>query len=283
MIKFVNAKINLGLNVLRKRPDGYHDLSTVFYPVGTLAGTPSDPGSLSDILDIVPDTKDSIEMTGSQLDCAPEDNLVWRALQLYRSHNDSLPPVSIRLDKHLPSQAGLGGGSADASFTLITLNELAERPLTQSELLQMALSLGADCPFFIINTPCLASGVGEQLQPIDLNLSGFWLAVVKPKEDISTGQAFKYVTPKESDVPISRIINYPIGEWRELLVNDFETSMFHLHPSLRWLKQYLYEQGALYASMSGSGSSFYGIYPDLISAQRACANAPVAYASVAKL
>ena len=283
MIKFVNAKINLGLNVIRRREDGYHDLSTLFYPVGIKAGTAGDPGRLNDILEVIPASQDILQLTSGEVDCSLQDNLVWRALQLYRDMNPELPSVHIFLDKQLPSQAGLGGGSADASFTLLALNELADTPLSHQALMEAALRLGADCPFFIINRPCLASGVGECLTPVSLDLSGLWLTVIKPSEGISTGQAFRYVTPQEPSIPIEEIIRKPIDEWKQLLVNDFEVSMFHLHPEFRELKTYLYNRGAAYASMSGSGSAFYGIFYDRESAVQAAAHAPTPYATATQL
>lgn len=285
MIRFVNAKINLGLRVLRKRPDGYHDLSTVFYPVGRYAGTPQDPGRLADTLEITPSDTDSLQVYGDTVDCPTEKNLVWKALQLFRSElsGSDCPPVQISLDKHLPSQAGLGGGSADASFTLLMLNELVGEPYNEEELLKMALQLGADCPFFILNRPCIANGVGERLTPIDLDLSGMWALILKPDEGISTREAFANITPGVPNISVEEVIRRPITEWKELLVNDFETSMFAIHTDLRAIKEYLYSTGALYASMSGSGSAFYGLYPTESAALAALGTAPTPYVTVARL
>lgn len=283
MIKFVHAKINLGLRVLRKRPDGYHDISTVFYPVGLHAGSASDPGRLADVLEITPSDADSLHVGGMPLDCAPGDNLVWRALCLYRDMYPDLPPVDIRLDKHLPSQAGLGGGSADASFTLLALDEMCGHPLGQERLLAAALRLGADCPFFIIGSPCLASGVGEVLSPMSLDLSGYWIAVVKPEASISTAQAFRGIVPSEHGLSVAEAISRPVGEWRSLLVNDFETSAFAIYPEFRDIKQGLYDSGALYASMSGSGSAFYGLFDSREQALRAAESSGLPYATVARL
>lgn len=283
MIKFVNAKINLGLRVLRRRTDGYHELSTVFYPVGKYAGTPRDYGRLSDILEITKADADSLTVGGAMPDCRMEDNLVWKALQLYRSLMPTLPPVNILLEKQLPSQAGLGGGSADAAFTLSALNELCDNALSEAQLLDAALQLGADCPFFIINRPCVAAGIGEKLTPIELNLSGLWIAVIKPAVSISTAEAFRYVTPREPETPITEIVRRPVEEWRDVLVNDFEESMFKLHPEIKGIKDYLYSKGALYASMSGSGSSFYGIYRHEEQAHEAAADCGLPYHTVALL
>ena len=283
MIKFVNAKINIGLRVLRRRADGYHDLSTLFYPVGKYAGTPLDNGRMCDILEVTRDTSDSLEITGLEVDCAVEDNLVWRALQQYRSLYGALPPVRMRLHKQLPSQAGLGGGSADATAALQCFNEMCGNPFPFEVMCQAALQLGADCPFFLINSPCLATGVGEKIEAFDVPLAGLWAAILKPSVGISTAQAFKYVSPAEPDIDIKDILRMPVQNWRELLVNDFETSMFREHPQLRYLKDYLYGCGALYASMSGSGSAFYGIFHHKEQALAAVAGAEVPYSSVALL
>lgn len=267
MIKFINAKINLGLNVLRRRADGYHDLSTVFYPVGTT------PGILNDILEIIPSGEDSMLVTGTPLDCTLTDNIVWKALQIFRQEYPQLPPQKIILEKHIPSQAGLGGGSADASFTLIALNEICGNPFDKKQLINLALRLGADCPFFIFNCPCYATGVGEHLTPIPLSLKDKWLTIVKPKEGISTQQAFSHITPAQPEENILSIISRPIETWRNRLNNDFEQSMFAIHPELKNIKATLYHSGALYASMSGSGSTFYGIFEDSATARQAALTA----------
>lgn len=283
MIRFVNAKINLGLRVVRRRPDGYHDLSTLFYPVGKYAGSPLDPGGLCDVLEVTPAGSDSFEVAGDVSDCPVEENLVWRALQLYRTLNPDMPPVRISLDKHLPSQAGLGGGSADAAFALLMFNELCGCVASRDELLAASLKLGADCPFFILNRPCLASGVGERLEPFDLDLSGLWCVVLKPAVGISTAEAFRYVAPRVPDMPLDGVLRRPMEQWRGLLVNDFEKSMFSLHPEIRSLKDYLYGCGAFYASMSGSGSAFYGIFASKERAFASVQSADVPYATVVRL
>lgn len=283
MIRFVNAKINLGLHVVSRRPDGYHNLSTCFYPVGKYAGTPSDSGILADVLEIVPAEKFSLTVTGDAPDCEPHSNLVWKALELFRAEHSALPPVAIYLYKHLPSQAGLGGGSADASFTLKMLNELCGETFTDAELIGMAVRLGADCPFFILNEPCLAAGVGEELIPIDLDLSGYWLAVVKPAEGISTAQAFRHVHVGEPEHPLEEILALPVAQWRGRLSNDFEASMFAIYPELASIKSGLYEAGALYASMSGSGSAFYGIFKSEEKAAEACGKCALPYSTVVRL
>lgn len=261
MIKFANAKINLGLQVLRRRPDGYHDLSTIFIPVGKRSGLPGIPGTLCDILELTPAAEDSLTVTGADFDTPPEHNLVWRALAAFRGEVPELPPVGITLEKHLPSGAGMGGGSADAAFTLEALNELCGTPLSLAALSRIAVGLGADVPFFLINKPCYATGVGEMLAPLEIpQLEGKWVAVLKPSEGISTAQAFGLITPRESGVSLTEAVNQPIEDWKALITNDFEEAMYSVHPSLRSLKSRLYDCGALYASMTGSGSAFFGIF-----------------------
>ena len=273
MIAFVNAKINIGLQVVRRRDDGYHDLETIFYPAGLLAGTPVNPVSFCDILEIVPSKNHSqqfqLHLSGNRVDCPLEKNLVYKAAKLYF---DRFPvdedTVDINLEKYLPDGAGMGGGSADAAFTLRLLNELFDK-CTDEELSRMALELGADCPFFIYNRPAYATGRGEILQPINLDLSGKWLVVVKPTVSISTKEAFAGVTPKIPDFDLRNIVNISIDEWKERVVNDFETSFFKKYPLLKNIKEDLYIAGALYASLTGSGSCFYGIYDNRLLAEEA--------------
>lgn len=263
MIDFVNAKINLGLNVVERRSDGYHNLETIFYPVGKHSGKPGHLSILCDILEIVEatDNSDELIIMGREVDCPTEKNLVWKALQAFRkSYQDNLPPLKIILYKHLPDGAGMGGGSADASFTLRLLNNLTGETMSDDMLKNLALSLGADCPFFIYNRPCYATGIGEQLEPIDIDLSGKWIAIVKPSVSISTKEAFLHITPKAPKINLRDLVKRPIEEWKNLIVNDFEQSMFTLHPEIRAIKDNLYNSGAIYASMTGSGSAFYGIY-----------------------
>ena len=284
MIKFVNAKINLGLQVLRRRPDGYHDLSTIFIPVGMNCGMHEMPGNLCDILEITPAIQDSLTVTGSDFSCMTEQNLVWKALVAYRKKVPALPPIAITLEKHLPSGAGMGGGSADAAFALLMLDELAGKPLAPQELSHIALSLGADVPFFLINTPCLASGIGEILSPVKIpQLTEKWIVIIKPSEGISTSQAFGLITPHVPEVALTDAIQCPMQEWKHVITNDFERSMFTIHPDLSNLKQFLYDHGALYASMTGSGSAFFGIFGDEQAARRCAENAPTPFATFTKL
>ena len=267
MIAFVNAKINLGLQIVRRREDGYHDLRTIFYPVGLYAGQPENPVAFCDILEIVPVTSNSrfsFITTGRAVDCPVEKNLVWRAADLYFkrfAHPDLY--VDIHLEKHLPDGAGMGGGSADAAFTLRLLRELDQAPLPDDETLaRAALELGADCPFFILNRPAYAEGVGECLSPIDINLAGKWIAVAKPDVFVSTREAFAGVSPAMPEFDLRSLPSIPMERWREILVNDFEKSIFPIHPNLEMIKEEFYRLNAIYASLTGSGSCIYAIFDD---------------------
>lgn len=267
MIAFVNAKINLGLQIVRRREDGYHDLRTIFYPVGLYAGQPENPVAFCDILEIVPVTSNSrfsFITTGRAVDCPVEKNLVWRAADLYFkrfAHPDL--SVDIHLEKHLPDGAGMGGGSADAAFTLRLLRELDQAPLPDDETLaRAALELGADCPFFILNRPAYAEGVGECLSPIDINLAGKWIAVAKPDVFVSTREAFAGVSPAMPEFDLRSLPSIPMECWREILVNDFEKSIFPIHPNLEMIKEEFYRLNAIYASLTGSGSCIYAIFDD---------------------
>lgn len=278
MLSFVNAKINLGLQIVRKREDGYHDLQTVFYPVGKYAGTAENPESFCDILEIVEgELKNSCEMpsimlTGRDVGCPLDKNLVYKAARLFCDElKVDLSGLSIVLEKHLPDGAGMGGGSADASFTLRMLGDLYNRDILPKsygqksriedcQLLEMARRLGADCPFFIVNRPAYAEGIGERLEEISLDLSAHWLVVIKPDIYVSTKEAFSGVTPRESDFDLRNISTLPLSQWKDYIKNDFEDSIFPLYPAIGEIKSRLYSYGALYASMSGSGSSVFAIF-----------------------
>lgn len=271
MIKFVNAKINIGLNVVGKRPDGYHNLETVFFPVGIETGLPQQPFPFDDILEVTihrdAPTGCNIIFLGRKIDCPPEKNLVVRAVKTFMrayadtyGEDDRLGHISISLDKHLPDGAGLGGGSADASFTLLALNETLGNPFSTERLAEIAGPLGADCPFFIFNRPCFACGTGDILTPIDLSLSGKYLLLVKPPVYISTKEAFAGIRPKTAGFNLRDLPSLPLEEWKRYVFNDFEASVFPSHPELAALRQDIYDSGAVYASMSGSGSSIYGIF-----------------------
>ncbi len=283
MIKFVNAKINLGLNVTARREDGYHDLETVFFPVGIESGMPQQPDPFDDILEVNIEqghpTGCRFQLMGRRLPCEPDKNLVVKAATLFlrkyferHGVDEQMGLFNIILDKHLPDQAGLGGGSADASFTLMALNELLEEPFSTSELSVMARSLGADCPFFLLNTPAFAEGTGDVLNPVEIDLKGKWLQIVKPDISVSTKEAFAGITPKRPDFDLRFLTYLPLEEWRGKVVNDFEESIFPNHPELARIKEKLYDAGAVYASMSGSGSAIYGIFSDEEAARRSSDN-----------
>lgn len=267
MVCFVNAKINIGLHIVRRRNDGYHDLETVFYPVGIYAGTPRNPVDFCDVLEAVPGS--GISFLGRHMDCPIEKNLVTKAMRLFEERLGEPCGRKLVLDKHLPDQAGLGGGSADAAFTLRILNDLNGRPFATEDLEEMAVRLGADCPVFIRNEAAYAEGVGERLQPVELSLAGKWLLVVKPDFAVSTKEAFAGVSPRCGREDLRELVKLPIEEWKGRISNDFETSIFPLNQYFPRLKQSLYDSGALYASLSGSGSALYGIYPDKEACERA--------------
>lgn len=261
MITFPCAKINLGLNIVAKRPDGYHELETVFYPI-----------PLTDCLELQrmhPDfplkERYDISITGAKVDGDPENNLVVKAYNLIAKHYD-LPRVHIHLYKGIPMQAGLGGGSSDAAYMIRLLDEYFRLNMGIREMERYAAQLGADCAFFITSEPAYATGIGEILQPIgsdeecDQYLEGYWIALVKPAVAISTKEAFAGITPRPATKSCREIVLQPIDTWRDELRNDFEDSIFPQHPELAEIKQKLYDCGASYASMSGSGSTLYGIF-----------------------
>lgn len=255
MILFPNCKINLGLNIVNRRADGYHDLETVFYPVA----------GLHDALEVTttntPSTGNcTLRQYGNTIDCKPEKNLVVKAYYLLQESFPDLPSVDIHLLKNIPSGAGLGGGSADAAFMIKLLNELFELHLSIEQLERISVRLGADCAFFIQNQPTFATGIGDTFSPIHLTLKDYQIIIVKPNVFISTKEAFAHTHPQRPTASIKDILQAPIQEWRQHLVNDFEASIFSQHPEIEALKNQLYEKGAKYASMSGSGSSVYGIF-----------------------
>ncbi|MCK3686372.1 4-(cytidine 5'-diphospho)-2-C-methyl-D-erythritol kinase [Maribellus sp. YY47] len=248
MISFPNAKINIGLNVVSKRADGYHNLETVFYPV-----------KLADALELVESEKTAFSSSGIQIDGAPENNLVFKAYKLLQQKFD-LPPVHLHLHKIIPFGAGLGGGSADAAFTLKMLNECFSLDLNEDQLEKYAANLGADCPFFIRNKPAFAHGIGDQFKPIELDLTNYELVLLKPECSVGTADAYRNIVPRKSEFDLQKIAQLPIEEWKHRIKNDFEKSVFPQYPQIESLKNLLYDMGALYASMSGSGSAVYGIF-----------------------
>ena len=253
MITFPNAKINLGLDIVEKRPDGYHNLETVFYPI-----------PLCDILEITPasgpDAPDyTFTMYNAVFDGDDADNLVIKAYKALAADH-KLPKVDISLYKHIPTGAGLGGGSADAAFALKMLNDIAGLGLSAEQLRGYASRIGADCAFFIDNTPAYATGIGDILTPTPCSISGYHLVLVKPDIHVSTKDAYALVTPQKPEQPLTEIAKRPINEWKGAMKNDFEKSIFAKHPTMAKVKEQLYSMGAVYASMSGSGSSFFGIF-----------------------
>lgn len=290
MLSFVNAKINIGLQIVSRRPDGYHDLQTLFYPVGLYAGKAENPVAFCDILEtgwVAPSLKRQGEeykfvSSGRKIDCPEDKNLVVKAIQKLLEYG--MPPGFVPLvflEKHLPDGAGMGGGSADASFSLkmlvkaavayAAISKLDWKAPDEPTLARMALSLGADCPFFLYNKPAYAEGVGERLIPVDLSLDGYWLVVVKPDVYISTREAFSGVTPAPASFDLRCLPEIPICEWRDMVFNDFEKSIFPLYPFMAEIKEELYIHGAQYASLTGSGSCLYGIFDSLHKAETACA------------
>lgn len=288
MVVFPNCKINLGLHITRKRDDGYHDLETVFYPVplrDVLEILKSESGKPARLLTepanplaepARPPAGQQPEqgsrmtefisggvhfhMSGLVVNGKPEDNLCIKAYNLLKIDFPQLSAIEMYLHKAIPMGAGLGGGSADGAFTLQLLNEKFQLNLSREQLLDYALRLGSDCPFFIINKPCYATGRGELLQTVPVDLSGFSFLLVHPGVHINTGWAFSQLTPAPSPLPLQEIIQQPVTAWSSALSNDFEAPVFRHHPALKAIKEKLYEAGAVYASMSGSGSCFYGIY-----------------------
>lgn len=248
MICFPNAKINLGLNVVSKRPDGYHNIETVFYPI-----------PVKDALEIVAADTLSFSQTGIQVDAPMEKNLVIKALNLLKTKYE-IPPLEIHLMKAIPFGAGLGGGSADAAFMLKLLNDFCKLSIRPDELEMTAAAIGADCPFFIRNTPVFATGTGNIFEPVDISLSGYQFCLIKPDVAVSTPEAYSLVTPAAPSVSLKEIVSKPVSEWKELMVNDFEKSVFAKHPMIGEIKEALYCAGAVYASMSGSGSSVFGLF-----------------------
>ncbi|EGK01893.1 4-(cytidine 5'-diphospho)-2-C-methyl-D-erythritol kinase [Dysgonomonas gadei ATCC BAA-286] len=253
MICFPNAKINLGLNIVSKRADGYHNLETIFYPI-----------EVKDALEIIireEQSSDTFIEAGIRVDSIAEDNLVMKALRLMRTKY-KFPPVEVHLLKKIPFGAGLGGGSADASFMLKLINSTFGLKVSDEELAALAVQLGADCPFFIYNRPVFASGIGEVFENINLSLKGYFIVLIKPDIHVPTKDAFAEIKPKQPYISLKEIIKQPVSGWKGLMVNDFEKSVFTKYPLIDGLKEDLYKKGALYASMTGSGSSVFGIFKE---------------------
>lgn len=274
MICFPNCKINIGLNVVSERPDGYHDIETVFYPV-----------NLQDALEInlmkpvrrlgrqevgllrkqqepaatYADEQVVVNVRGIELDSSPADNLVVKAYRMLLEDFE-LPPIEINLFKHIPSGAGLGGGSSDCANMIMLLNRRFGLRMTGRCMERYAARLGADCAFFVRNTPVLATGIGDVMETVDLSLRGYTLLLVKPEVNVSTKEAYSKVIPGRPKISLAEAITRPVTRWRGLIENDFEKSVFSLYPQLGDIKEKLYSMGAVYSAMSGSGSTIYGIF-----------------------
>ncbi len=256
MIIFPIAKVNLGLNVVERRPDGYHNLQTVFYPVG-----------IQDALEIFPMAEDfpsevdcDIKVSNIPIEGDEQRNLVVRAYQLLKQDFPNLPRLHVHLYKGIPTQAGMGGGSSDASAMLRLLNTSFQLNLSDEKLISYASKLGADCAIFILNRPAYAEGIGEKLYPMYVDLSGWYMAVVRPDIPVPTKEAFARIKPHFPQKCCRDIVMQPVETWKEELVNDFEESVFALHPELAAIKERLYQLGATYAAMSGSGSALFGLF-----------------------
>ncbi|GAA4446480.1 4-(cytidine 5'-diphospho)-2-C-methyl-D-erythritol kinase [Nibrella saemangeumensis] len=248
MLTFPNCKINIGLQITEKRPDGFHNLQSCFYPVGW-----------QDVLEVIPAEAFQFTSSGQPIPGDPARNLCTRAYDLLAA-DFALPPVQLHLHKIIPIGAGLGGGSADAAFTIRLLNERFGLALTPEQMEHYARQLGSDCAFFIQNKPMYCLEKGDVFEPVNVDLSGYYILLVYPNLAISTAEAYAGVRPRTPNTPLRDLLEAPVTQWRDSVHNDFEDSLFPAYPSLADLKQNLYELGAVYASMSGSGSTVYGIF-----------------------
>lgn len=251
MICFPNAKINLGLNIIEKRSDGFHNIETVFYPVGW-----------SDVLEITESSSTdsfSLFLSGLQIQGELTDNLLYKAYHLIRQQKQ-LPSVNVYLHKAIPIGAGLGGGSSDAAFFINLMNEQFDLGLSLNQRLDIARQLGSDCAFFIMNKAVLAKEKGDVFEPVNLDLSAYYIALVYPNVHSNTKEAYSLVKPHTPSRPLSEIIELPVDHWKDVMANDFEVSIFHKYPVVQSVKEELYKHGALYAAMSGSGSAVFGIF-----------------------
>ncbi|MDB5022792.1 MAG: 4-(cytidine 5-diphospho)-2-C-methyl-D-erythritol kinase [Mucilaginibacter sp.] len=254
MIVFPNAKINIGINITGRRPDGYHNIETIFYPL-----------PIYDALEALPGERLTFQSSGLQIPGRIEDNLCIKGYHLIKKDHD-LAPLNIHLLKHIPIGAGLGGGSANAAFFIKLINSLCNLGLTATDMLHYARQLGADCAFFIENKPLFAFEKGDQFETISIDLSKYKIVLVMPPVHVSTGEAYRGVKPAPVKHSLYELILEPVREWKHFIKNDFEESVFKNHPVIRGVKAALYDAGAVYASMSGSGASVFGIFnekPDL--------------------
>ncbi len=254
MIDYPNCKINIGLKVCRRRPDGYHDLQTFFYPI-----------AIHDILEIIPAGKSGektvLTVSGS-LNTITGENICLRAFAALKTKFPELPAVQMHLHKLIPTGAGLGGGSADGTFTLMMLNRLFHLRLTEPDLISLSSDLGSDCPFFVLNRPAVAAGRGEDMNPVVVDLSGYKFLIINPGIEISTAEAFSWVKPDDALVDFQAAVSRPVEEWKDILVNDFEKPVFERYPEIQAIKERLYAKGAAYAALSGTGSTVFGLFSD---------------------
>ena len=246
-----NCKINIGLDVLHRRADSYHDLSTVMVPVK----------GLYDVLIVEQAEESSLSIVGIEVDCDPEQNICMKALRLMQQHY-GIGDVSITLNKRIPFGAGLGGGSADGTAVILALNDIFSLGLDEATLISLAAELGSDTAFFVRNTPQLCEGRGEIMTPIELDLAGYWLVLIKPDANVSTREAYAGVVPAIPELSLTERLQKPIAEWQGCVKNDFEKSVFAAHPIIADFKQKMIDAGATYASMSGSGSTVFGLFAD---------------------
>lgn len=253
MVRFTDCKINIGLDVLRRRTDGYHDIVTAMVPV-----------PWHDVVEIVPSAKgvNLLTVYGRKVDCSPEDNLVMKAARLMQERYD-VPALDIGLQKIVPDGAGLGGGSGDATACIMLINDMYSLGLDIPEIASLSARLGADCPFFAYNRPMLATGTGTTLEPIDIDLSGLTLLIAKPQgASVSTRQAYASLKPSVPERQLDQLLRLPVEQWQGLIKNDFETTIFAAAPQVRAVKETMLASGAIYASMSGSGAAVYGLFRD---------------------
>lgn len=267
MITFPNAKINIGLNIIEKRPDNYHNLQSVFYPV-----------QLKDALEVIENKEKNagpviFTSSGIPIPGNGSDNLCCKAYRLI--HADyPLPPVKIHLHKHIPIGAGLGGGSADAAFFIKLIKELFDLSISWGEMHHYARSLGSDCSFFITNKPVFAEGKGDEYESIGLDLRSYFIVLIYPNIAVSTATAYQQVKPQKPARSLEHdILNLPVEQWKDYIKNDFEQSVFEVYPVLKSIKKKLYANGAVYASMSGSGSAMYGLFKQPVSLKEVFPNA----------
>lgn len=255
MILFSNSKINLGLWVLNKRADGYHNIATIFYPI-----------YWQDVLEIIPDDSSNGNITiytsGIPLNIPTTENILYKTYQILKQQYPNLPSVKVYLHKNVPHGAGLGAGSANAAYFIKACQQIFNLNLTTQTMQDMASTLGADCAFFILNQPSLALEKGNILLPINVHLPPYYILVVYPNFPISTKEAYSKITPKHRHEKLEEIVQLPISEWKYYLHNDFENAIFPHYPVIKQIKEMMYNQGALYSSMSGSGSAVFGIFKE---------------------